>query len=199
MSDDVDRDASFYCAFMRDIRDRLELIQAYGIRQSQGELRHFDAEACCLQFRKTLEGIAFASLCSNRLLYERSYPQFHNHWKAKQILAKIGEINRNFFPVPIRSESPRHFGRIREPYLSQEQFAELYDLTSEVIHTWNPYRPEPRIVDFKKPISEWFALIYRLLNFHYCHVAGTDKLLLAELQSSEDGEVRVHLASRAPS
>ncbi|GAB1597217.1 hypothetical protein PAGU2638_28980 [Lysobacter sp. PAGU 2638] len=63
------------------------------------------------------------------------------------------------------------------------------------MHTWNPYRPEPRVVNLGRPVREWAELIWNLLSVHMLQVAGTETRLIAQLHHPGDGKVHVYVAA----
>jgi hypothetical protein len=90
--------AKTYC--MARIRHRINIIQTIisaGINIGNADQT---AELIFVQFRKTLEEIAFASLSANKEKYSEVYTNFSKPWRTKNMLAVMNKVNPNFYPVP---------------------------------------------------------------------------------------------------
>ena len=97
----VATDVQIYADCMARIRHRIDIVQTIvsgGIR-----IGHADqtAELIFVQFRKTLEEIAFASLSANKEKYSEVYANFSKHWRVKDMLVVMDTVNPNFYPVPL--------------------------------------------------------------------------------------------------
>ena len=89
-----------YLGCMREIKYRTDVIQRF-LRQewSAGYLAS-TAECIALQFRKTLELIALASLVANREEYAKQRANFSTDWNAKMIINTLDNVNPRFTPCP---------------------------------------------------------------------------------------------------
>jgi len=102
-------------------------------------------ESTALQFRKILELMAFGSLVANEKVYRSTYADFAKEWNAKKLLAKLGKLNSNFYPVPVKKVHPQKPGefmrheKLTQDYLTKKTFVDAYQKCSEIIHTANPY------------------------------------------------------------
>lgn len=148
-----------YAACMEDVLARTSLVLSI----TSGELRlareDFTTELACLQLRKTLEQIGFASLTANQSVYAAVYADFSSHWNAKRLLANLDKLHPEFYPRPItpaegRQKGVKHFDNIQDGYLTREDFVFLYNKASEVLHTRNPFHAQPAVVNFERSIEE---------------------------------------------
>jgi hypothetical protein len=151
-----------------------------------------------LHFRKALEEIAFSSLAANREKYSAARAGFATEWRARRMLKEVAKVNPEFWPIPItgpQETSPghKHFGRVKDGFLTREEFVVLYDAASVVaLHTRNPYAPAEEAVDLKYPIDGWSARIKALLALHCVKLVDVHGLWMVTVPN--DGAVS---ASRA--
>jgi len=189
-----------YCLLMEDIKARVALIKSFLQGQSLGR-EDFNGEVVSLQLRKCLEIVVYSSLIVNERLYAKTYADFAKHWRIAKIVGQIRKLNSNFFPQPIFLSSKAengvvHFDFVKDGFLTLEELIVLYDKTSQVIHTWNPCRTDPRIVDFGRTIEEWVQRLVNLLNFHIVHGVGLHEFWIVKMLAAEDG--KVHVISTEP-
>jgi hypothetical protein len=132
------------------------------------------AELIFVQFRKTLEEIAFASLSANREKYSEVHANFSKHWRAKDMLGVLDAINPGFFPIALAppvlvSAGPpaqHHFERLMDGFLTRDDFVFLYKCASEALHTHNPYREGDETIRIRYTVQEWVTRFQRLLSWH---------------------------------
>lgn len=200
MSPAISSAASTYCALMEDVKRRIALLQ----RITAGSLRHgtetFEYECASLQLRKVLESIAFGSLCANNSAYAKVHTNFEKHHRAKDLLRALGKVSPHFYPTPMRfgqSTTPgvKHLDRIEDGYLTTDEFVELYDTCSKVLHVWNPFSPDTRHINFGRTVAEWVQRVQRLLDLHLMHLAGSNDVWVIQMVSPEDGKVHAFPAS----
>lgn len=192
--------AKLYCASLDEIRARLKLIRSVCDGITTAGTETFNYEIVSVNLRKILELIAFGSLTANRDAYAAVYTGFQKHWKAKQLLESLEKIHPNFYPTAlaqpvIRNGAQRnvHFDLIKEGFLTRDEFVELYDLCSSVIHSRNPFAPQASI-NFRITVLEWANRIETLLRFHFFHLAGLPQVWVGELRAA-DGMAHVYIAS----
>lgn len=128
-----------------------------------------DGEVVCLLIRKSLEQIAFASLIAHKNEYAKVHADFAKTWNAKRLLERIEAIHPDYYPKPaarptVETGCVKHLLDVKDGYLTRDDFVLLYGTCSEVLHTWNPYRPGPRVVVTQRPLVEWVQRIQRLLD-----------------------------------
>jgi hypothetical protein len=194
-SEDPDTDKRIYCACMDTIKPRLRIVRSLaGGSLSTGDGRA-DGELACLQLRKALEQVAFAALAANRRRYAEAHAHFPIEWNAKTILGRLRELHPEFYPIaldpPVHTE-PRcwHFPGYPKDVLTEEEFVFLYDRCSQILHEWNPYRIEVRVVFFGRPLEEWADRIERLLRWHRIQLLGRPEHLVVQF-AGDDGKARV--------
>jgi len=191
-----------YCNFMEDLKARVALIRSFVQGQSLGR-EDFDGEVVSLQLRKCLEIVVFSSLIVNERIYAQTYSDFSTHWRAKKIIEKIKKLNIDFFPKPIflshqNEDGVKHFDYVKDGFLTPEELVTLYDKTSNVIHTWNPFRNDPRIVDFGRSIEEWLQRLQNLLDLHMIRGVGLHEFWIVKMVSTEDGKAQVFSTMPVP-
>jgi hypothetical protein len=178
-----DADKSAYCACLEALKPRLQVVRALVARSLTTGNESFDGEIACLQLRKALEFIAFATLAANRDRYAEAHRGLTGEWKASRILDRLEQMNRDFYPVPLvvqgrQPDGTWNFAPLTDGYLTKDDFTFLYDRCSDAIHTWNPFRPGPRVIDLNRNFAEWVARIERLLDFHYIRLVDQSELLV---------------------
>lgn len=171
-----------YCSSMAQIRDHINVVQmimSSGIHvglPGKSALQDQTAELIFVQFRKVLEGLAFASLSANREKYSEVHANFSKHWRAKDMLAVMDTANPEFYPVPMSppletAPGKYYFG---EPpvdgFFTREDFIFLYKCSSEALHTHNPYREGDPTINIKYTVQEWVARLQKLLAWHRTHL-----------------------------
>jgi hypothetical protein len=187
----MNSETEIYADYMTGVRMRVEQIKNTMAIESMPEFAK--AEMVFLQFRKSLELIAFASLAANKDAYAKAYPTFAEEWKAKRILEKIGKINPDFWPMALNepeviSPGNKYFSRPEGGFLTQEEFVALYQISSEVLHTRNPFTGKDLTINTKYSVEEWISRIQRLLTWHQVRLlSGT----LWVVRIPDQGEVEV--------
>lgn len=163
----------------------------------------FSTELACLHLRKALELLAFASLTANRGKYAEAHRNFTQHWNAKRLLENLERIHPDFYPRPVTLDNQerngiKNFTDVTAGYLTREDFVFLYDTTSQVLHTRNPFSREPGTIDFGYSIAEWVGRIQALLSTHYMRLVDSASLWVVFMKHPEDGRVHVLKADPQP-
>ncbi len=179
----TDADKIAYCDCLEAVKARLAVVRAIANRSVTTGNEGFDGEVACLQLRKALEWIAFATLAANRARYSEAHEGLTTEWKAKRILERLERMNPAFFPVPLvvqgrQPDGTWNFAPLGEGFLTRDQFILLYDRCSDAIHSWNPFRPGPRVIDLTHSFVAWVDRIERLLGFHYIRLVDQTEMLL---------------------
>lgn len=188
-----------YLSAMEDIKARLLIIKEITDGRSPLGNEGLDGEIVCLMLRKVLEQIAFASLAAHKDAYSAVHSDADHTWRAKRLLERLGQIHPSFWPKAIRaSPTPQapghhHFENV-EDYLTEDEFVFLYDAASGGLHTWNPYKSGPRVLDFKRSIVEWIKRIMALLDLHWIQLLGSDESWLIQMDHPEDHRVHAFKA-----
>jgi hypothetical protein len=189
----MEAEAQIYCRLMAEAKQRLGLVRQLDQGEFSTTRTEFDIELACLNLRRVLELVAFASLAANRAAYSRYHADFHTHWKAAKILSKLESIHPAFFPVPM-SQPGTHMAMVEKRCLTRSDFAELYDITSEVLHAWNPFKSARHHVNMVRSPRAWAELIWELLSVHMLTVAESDKRFIVQMHHPEDEQVHVYVA-----
>lgn len=167
MSTALDR----YCNCMEEIRNRLGIVTALGEHKISTSTQDTDIELAFLQLRKSLEVLAFASLIANKDKYSAAHTNFASHWKAKGMLECIEKLNPDFYPVPLElpkllESGVKHCDRIADGFITRSEFELLYDKSSEVLHSRNPFTTKDPVIQLGYSVKQWVSRIQRLLAFH---------------------------------
>jgi hypothetical protein len=191
----TEADKAAYCNCMEQVKRRLALVRAVTTGSICTGDEGADAELACMQVRKALELIAFATLAANRDRYSQIRADVQNEWRAKRILDKLKQLHPDFYPVPVTpvrvAPGQWHFDEVPGGYLTSDEFVDLYDKCSEVVHEWNPFRSGSRRVNFGWNIAEWAGRIERLLEFHHVRLVDQVDVLLVRLTDPSDGKAHV--------
>jgi hypothetical protein len=174
-------DIQIYCGCMARIRDRLNIVRMILAGEIEIGLAEQTAELIFVQFRKSLEGIAFSTLAASEEKYSEVYANFSRHWRAAEMLSVLDNVNPNFYPVPLPDPvetlpGAKFFGRpLAEGFLTRDDFVCLYQSATEVLHTHNPYREGEQTLNTKFTIEEWAARLERLLAWHRIELLNGDE------------------------
>lgn len=188
-----------YCNCMEEVKDRVSLVQSVGAHSVTTGKQIFDVELVFLQLRKTLELIAFASLIAHKQKYSAAHKNFASHWRAKDMLEALEKINPDFYPVPIEKpqrlpSGAKHCERVPGGFMTKDDFVLLYDKSSEIIHTGNPFTTKGPTIHIGYSVKDWVSRIQKLLALHLIHLADDSKWIV---QISNSGPVRLYSASPA--
>jgi hypothetical protein len=191
-----------YCNCLQSAKKRLALVDAVTSGRLRIDHEAVDSEFACLQLRRALELIAFASVAAHKDIYSQAHADFATHWNAKKLLQKLEKLHPDFYPKPVRitepdSPGPKRLIEIESDYLSKDDFVFLYNTCSEALHEWNPYRSDPRVVHFGHPVSEWVVRTRRLLEMHWISFVGTMDIFVVVF-NGPDGCVHASYAQDRP-
>ncbi|WPH22274.1 hypothetical protein [Variovorax paradoxus] len=186
MRNGKDENHERYCVLMGEIKLRvrsLEVdahqVESFGLELKDGQV--FVYERACLQLRKILELIAFATLVANKQRFASAHPNFAEFWRAHKIMAKLKAINALFYPVPVRETISNRVLNIEDVaeglWLTEDECSELIDMCGERLHIPNPFAPT-KIADLGRPIAEWIARIKALLSTHTVALTDDDVILV---------------------
>ncbi len=194
--------STVYCNCLQSTKARLNLIDRVVSGGLRIENEAIDAEFVCLQLRRVLELLAFASVSANKDIYAQAHNDFATHWNAKRLLQKLEKLHPDFYPQPVRLTAPDARGvkqlvAIETAYLTKDDFVFLYDTCSQVLHEWNSYRDDPRVVNFRVSIAEWVKRIRALPEVHWIRLAGTLDIWVVHY-NHPDGNVHALYAADMP-
>lgn len=181
-----DENHEHYCMLMGELKLRLRsleadavLIESFGLELTDDQV--FVYERACLQLRKILELIAFASLVANKQKFASAYPNFAEFWRAQKIMAKLKTTNRFFYPLPVRETIQNRVLNVEDipdgGWLTEEECAKLIDLCGDRLHIPNPFAPKT-VADLERSLTEWIARIKALLSIHTVALTDDDVILV---------------------
>jgi hypothetical protein len=200
---DYGEELNRYADCMDEIKKRTEVIFRIiqgGVRTGYGLA---DVETACLQMRKILELIALASLVANKHEYSQQYAKFAENWRATQILEEIEAINPNFWPVPSKQVIDPETGKVKSVapvtscYLTQDEFASIYDQCSEFLHARNPYALPLDLSIATTRMALWVERMMNLLNHHQIQLVNPDLQIWVLMRDKDDGKVKTFLMARS--
>lgn len=170
-----------YGVLMAEIELRLENIENLYRSNNSTTYDLFTTESICLQFRKTLELIAFSSLVSHKDSYMSVRNDIRRDWHAERILKKVESINKYFYPVPLKD--PKHHSTPfkRGNYLTRKQFSNLYDKCGNILHARNPFNRFIKPVAFYRKIPNNVSRIKELLRIHLITFFDSDEVICVEV------------------
>jgi hypothetical protein len=150
------------------------------------------AELIFVQFRKILELIAYSSLSANKEKYAEANAKFAEHWKAVRMLDALEKINPHFYPVPVevtQKAGTKLLTPITDGFLTKEEFARLYDASSDILHMRNPFSAKDPTFQIGYSVQDWVARIQRLLRLHFINLVDQDEKWVVEIPA--DGPPKV--------
>ena len=183
-----------YINNMNEIKRRVNVLQYITSTEKFLGEDDRDYEVACINLRKILELISFSSLVANVAEYSKIHQKYATHWRAKTILTEIEKINPDFYPKPVTlkdvdSKGIKHLVDIEDGFLTRDEFIALYDKCSEVLHSWNPFDPRPRVLHFGYSVSQWVQRIQRLLGMHYISFVSDKGVWVINMSDPRDGKV----------
>ncbi len=111
------------------------------------------------------------SLIANVEEYAKVQSKFAAQWNAKKIFKELEALNEDFYPIPAKINEDER-GKFIDPIqsdnaLTKEEFLELYQLCSSVIHAENPYIDDPKSArQIESTFKSWYEKIYNLISSH---------------------------------
>jgi hypothetical protein len=193
-------DNVIYANCIARIRNRLNVVD--DVLSGRMTIMNQDvlAEVIFVQFRKSLEEIAFASLSANKDVYSVVHAKFSLHWRANDMLSELEKVNPGFYPVA--AEAPRttqpgfkHVSRLDDGFMTRDEFAKLYKNSSEVLHTRNPYKEGDPTINIGYTVQEWAARFRNLLRWHFMTLVSGNVILC---NMPDQGLIHVYPAAAVP-
>lgn len=192
---------SVYVACMEEVKHRLVVAEKFcdGITKQP----QFDTESACLQLRKVLELIAYASIAPHKTKYAQwrakalnNHGDFRKDFNGRSILASLKAINPYSFPrpfsPPVKTEHGWHFPEFQGNCLTKKKYERLYDKCGALLHADNPWGNKKFYQTFLNNIPKHISLIRSLLNYHNIivqHEGGTTVIfvIFGDLNSKAKG------------
>lgn len=176
---------------------RLEVIHGFVDGRANAIYIRTDTESVCLQLRKILELIAYATLVSNRKAYESVRKDIAKEWHAERILKKVDAINPKFYPVAVRKRGlgpdPANlsFVSLQSGCLTRPQFMGIYNKCGDLLHATNPFTQDRNFDAFSKRVPGYVRRIELLLQEHTVQLAGSLAFLWASVPLNHNEPVTV--------
>jgi hypothetical protein len=185
----VPNDIQTYCGCMERVRHRVSIADAVAARCLDTGDAELNRQVAFLQLRNALEETAFSSLSANRDAYAAARPGFATEWNARRMLGFVQNVNPHFYPVPVqpsREIAPgrRHCDRVRDGFLTRDEFVALYDISAEVLHCRNPYDVDDAGIEFRYSVDEWSRRIKALLSWHFVQLLNVHMLWLVTVPNA---------------
>lgn len=189
----ADAPARLYCQLMVAIKARLRGLDQVTVWDRQGEFgpeELYQIEAAMLSLRKVLELIAYSSLVANEVAMAAAVKDIGEMWRARKILERIEQVNRDFFPIPVEVSHMEGGELVVVPKpgqtaLERSEFPFLYDVCGEFIHVQNPFSTDG-FPDLRRSPKEWIQRIRALLEVHQVTLIGDE---IGVVQMNGWGEV----------
>lgn len=197
MNDEREPDIGKYCYQMEEIKLRINVVNSFVHGQSSAVYIPTSVESACLQIRKILELIAFASLIANKEAYRKVFAKVSKTWNAGDLLKELGCVNPDFYPKPVIELPSKRPGvkselkdRDQAEYLTKADFVQAYGRCGAIAHAANPFGKGIDYGYYQKVLPHWQEQIMNLLNSHQVHLAGRPEMYLIHMK--EDRDDRVH-------
>ncbi len=181
-----------YLGCMREIKHRTAVIKGFLMGKWHAGYVASTAECVALQFRKTLELIALASLVANREEYAKQNANFSKAWNAKMIVKELKKVNSRFYPEPtepkrLNPEDAANYDlQPVADYLTLDNYITLFDICNDMLHAANPYSTnQPPYEQFINQAPNWLRKTMALLNHHHIHPLDTNLMFIVQMRHSE--------------
>jgi hypothetical protein len=184
-------EAKRYCDMMVEVKGRTHLIRTFGATHVGVLPLPALVELFYLHVRKILELIAMGSLLANAKSFGVAHEKLKKYWNPKDLLRDIEKLNPNFYPKPIIQKPSKSPGILmdwlerKDDFLTKDQFITLYDKCGSVLHTKNPFRPDPDYPSLALEIPKWCTLIVNLLNAHTIRLQNDPNLYLIQMGNKD--------------
>jgi hypothetical protein len=198
ITEDIDK----YCKSMEEVKRRTIAIKTILNKNHTTAYRATNIEFVCLQIRKILELIALGSIVANKDEYARQHEKFAKHWHATRILDDVEELNPQFYPIPVRQvfdpKAKKVIGTvdISEGYLTREDFVNVYDRCSEILHAANPFGDGIDYAPIEQSIPIWLSKIKTLLDHHQIQLLNEKEQLWVLMEAKSDKKVHAYIFER---
>lgn len=187
-----------YISCMEEIKKRTNVVNGFVRGEINSKYLATTAESAALQIRKILELIALASLVANHEQYSKQRANFQKDWNAKRIFDTLKKINPKFYPVPTRqipiTEWLYNTPNVESGFLTEEDFIDLYDQCSAMLHSTNPFSKQDSEYDtfLYKTLPDAMRKIIVLLNHHHVFPVDENKMYIVLMREEKDGKVYMH-------
>jgi hypothetical protein len=192
----MDSDIQKYSEVMKEIKLRIEVIHRFLSGKLGAHYVPTTVETVGLQFRKTFELVAFASLAANREEYSNAYSDFAKHWEAAKLVRGLRHVNPNFYPKPVvetPTTDPRALHQLKNrqnDYLTEDELVEAHGRCGGLMHAANPFGNAIEYEYFQQRFPDWLTRTMNLLNNHQVHMLGDLGFYLVHMKEPGHEDVR---------
>ncbi len=183
---------------MEEIRLRLDYVavqhnEVAAMGTVETPASRFRLETGYMHLRKVLELIAFSSLIAHKDSYVSAYRDYQKHWRAKDMLSAVEKLNPGFYPIAYDFDgSKKQFTPTPDGWLTRDEFIELYDCASDLVHAGNPYSGKQ--VFLRLRLDQWIGRIRRLLEWHGVMLLHETERLVVNVPGDASSVVQVLIA-----
>ena len=180
-----------YCQLFQECRYRIFALEGFISGESKTLYPQTTIEIAALQLRKILELIAFSSLVSHKDSYIEMRKDIARDWHAERILKKVSQINPNFYPIPVNGAKSQDWNKLKQGFLTRNQFSKLYDRCSDLLHAENPFARKRDPFVFNDSVAENIDRIKLLLQEHLVQLANSNEWLKVFVPFDEGEPIKV--------
>jgi hypothetical protein len=179
-----------YIGCMADVKLRADHIrESYAVRAHEHGVAQMDFEAACLQLRMIIELIAFASLASNRELYENVWSGYRKHNDFSVLTKRLRQINPRFLPTSVLLQGRDARGVTQmidaSDQLDVDRLVSAHGKLGNVLHAHNPYRPKLPIAEQQELLRSMTKHLIRCLQNHVAILSSGEHLLVSMKGNNE--------------
>lgn len=194
-----------YLKNMRDVKRRLRYSEEQ-INVFNNTQEYIFLENAVLHTRKALECIAYASIAPNKKEYSKfrsaakTPVDFRKDYHGAKILKQLEMVNKDFYPSPLvgpKSVGAKqwHFDRLKDGFLTKNQYIKLYDRLGKFLHSDNPWDNDKGYLNLAKDMPEGIEKIRALLQTHATFVQEKERRLSFVVDmGSEEKDVSIFTA-----
>jgi len=178
---------------MHDIKHRLGFIKSTLESNIYGQLKRYEAEIICLQFRAVVELILLANLSAHKEWYSKGFDKLKKEWRISNIIKFIESVNPDFFPIPLQ-EKIKNYSEMNPQILSVENIKEaltkddvidIYDTCSNMLHAQNPFDSQ-KDFEMGDTFLKWWNKIVELLDVHTIQLVDSTKRIIVGINFDLD-------------
>jgi hypothetical protein len=127
---------------------------SYVIPASRDGVTWLAFEGACLQLRKVIELIVFASLVSNRQRYEQECSGFRKENDFAKLCKRLRAVNPNFLPTSVKLIGVNSDGTKQmvdnDVQLTSAELQRTFGRLGNILHVRNPYADELDLAEYQR-------------------------------------------------
>ncbi|MGP3696165.1 hypothetical protein [Rhodobacter sp. NSM] len=179
----MNQEVEVYVRCLWEVKVRLDFVKEDYVRPaSLKAVPVMKFENACLQVRKILEFLAFASLASNRQLYEMEWSGFFKENDFSRLLRRLEKINPQFLPTSVsiagRNSSGEWLMTDNEFQLKPQVLTSTYGRLGNVLHSKNPYSDSVNWEEYQTFLRQSVKAIISAIQNHVAILATGEHLLV---------------------